>query len=48
MPAIHWADKKDRGRDNIWLQAKFFAQVDENYLYYGFYIEIIRDIDATL
>jgi hypothetical protein len=39
MPAIHWADVKHRGRDDILLQAKFFAQVDENYLYYGFYIE---------
>lgn len=39
MPAIHWADVKHRGRDDISLQAKFFAQVDENYLYYGFYIE---------
>jgi len=39
MPAIHWADVKHRGRDDIRLQAKFFAQVDENYLYYGFYIE---------
>ena len=39
MPAIHWADVKHRGRDDIRLQAKFLAQVDENYLYYGFYIE---------
>ncbi len=39
MPAIHWTDVKHLGRDDIWLQAKFFAQVDENYLYYGFYIE---------
>lgn len=39
MPAIHWKDVKHRGRDDIWLQAKFIAQVDENYLYYGFYIE---------
>ena len=39
MPTIHWVDIKHRGRDNKWLQAKLFAQVDEEYLYYGFYIE---------
>ena len=39
MPAIHWADVRHRGRDDISLQAKFFAQVDENYLYYGFHVE---------
>ena len=39
MPIIHWVDIKHRGRDHKWLQAKFFAQVDENYFYYGFYIE---------
>lgn len=39
MPAIHWADVKHRERDDIGLQAKSFAQVDENCLYYGFSIE---------
>lgn len=39
MPMIHWADISHRGSDEIQFQAKFFAQLDEERLYYGFYIE---------
>jgi len=39
MPMVHWADVDHRGADEIQFQAKFFAQVDEERLYYGFYIE---------
>ncbi len=38
-PAIHWADVTHRERGNAWLQAKFFAEVDEERLYYGLYLE---------
>ena len=39
MPIIQWADIKHREKEKAWLQAKFLAQLDENNLYYGFYIE---------
>ncbi len=39
MPMVHWADVSHRGADEIQFQAKFFAQVDDKHLYYGFYIE---------
>jgi hypothetical protein len=39
IPMVHWADVAHRGADDIQFQAKFFAQVDEERLYYGFYIE---------
>lgn len=39
MPIIHWADIKHREREKAYLQAKFFVQLDESNLYYGFYIE---------
>lgn len=38
-PAIHWADISHRDRGNAWLQAKFFAEVDSEQLYYGLYLE---------
>ncbi len=39
MPAIHWADVGHRKRDAALLQARFFAQVDEERLCYGFHVE---------
>lgn len=38
-PAIHWADVSHRERGSAALQAKFFAEVDEERLYYGLYLE---------
>jgi len=38
-PIIHWDDIKHRKREKSLLQAKFFAELDEKNLYYGFYIE---------
>ncbi len=40
IPSVHWADAAHRdSSEDIWRQAKFFAQVDEHSLFYGFYIE---------
>ena len=39
MPIIHWDDMKHRESGKAYLQAKFFVQLDESNLYYGFYIE---------
>ena len=39
MPTVQWDDIKHREREKSLLQAKFFAQLDESNLYYGFYIE---------
>jgi hypothetical protein len=39
MPIIHWDDMKHRESGKAYLQAKFFVQLDESDLYYGFYIE---------
>lgn len=36
---IHWADINHRRHDDFQLQAKFFARLDEKYLYFGFDIE---------
>lgn len=36
---IHWADINHRRHDEFQLQAKFFARLDEKYLYFGFEIE---------
>ncbi|GBC63707.1 hypothetical protein DENIS_4705 [Desulfonema ishimotonii] len=38
-PEIQWADTAHRKRDSRWLQAKFFAEIDEASLCFGFYIE---------
>jgi hypothetical protein len=39
LSAINWADLDHRRHDDFLLQAKFFARVDENSLYFGFDIE---------
>ena len=39
LSAIHWDDLNHRRHDDFRLQAKFFARLDENCLYFGLYIE---------
>jgi len=39
MPTVHWDDIKHRENEKAYLQAKFFVQLDEDNLHYGFYIE---------
>jgi hypothetical protein len=39
IPEIHWDDVKHREKKGTWLQAKFFARVDESNLYYGLTVE---------
>jgi hypothetical protein len=39
MPTIHWDNIKHRESGKAYLQAKYFVQLDESNLYYGFYIE---------
>ena len=38
-PIIHWDTREHRQKGKTYLQAKFFAGLDENTLHYGFYIE---------
>ena len=39
LSAVHWDDLNHRRYDEFRLQAKFFARLDENCLYFGLYIE---------
>jgi len=39
LSAIHWDDLNHRRHDDFRLQAKFFARLDENCLYFGLCIE---------
>jgi hypothetical protein len=39
LSAVHWDDPNHRRHDEFRLQAKFFARLDENCLYFGLYIE---------
>ena len=39
LSEIHWADPNHWGHEDFRLQAKFFARLDENRLYFGFDIE---------
>jgi hypothetical protein len=39
LSAIHWADLNHRHQDDFRLQAKFFARLDEDCLYFGLDIE---------
>ena len=39
LSAVHWDDLNHRRHDEFRLQAKFFARLDENRLYFGLYIE---------
>lgn len=39
VSAIHWADPNHRRHEDFRLQAKFFARLDANCLYFGLYIE---------
>ncbi len=39
MPEIHWMDAKRRRKDDDSLQAKLFARLNKESLYYGFYVE---------
>jgi hypothetical protein len=55
MPAVHWCDVNRRKQKDEALQANFYAQVDDNNLYYGLCIEkpdsmtdIKNDWDAFL
>jgi hypothetical protein len=44
-PELHWIDAERSGQNDKGLQAKLFVRLDENYLYYGFYVE--RTDDAS-
>jgi hypothetical protein len=39
LSTIYWDDLNHRRHDDVKLQAKFFARLDESRLYFGFYVE---------
>lgn len=43
MPEIHWMNTTHRARVDKGLQAKLFARLDKDYLYYGFRVEHSKD-----
>ncbi len=43
MPEIHWMNTTHRARADKGLQAKLFARLDKEYLYYGFRVEDSKD-----
>lgn len=48
MPEILWMDENHKGtREEKWHLGKFFAQVDQQHLYYGFYIEKPTNLSIT-
>lgn len=46
-PEIHWLDVKRQKQKNLAHQAKFYARVDDDYLYFGFHVPYHQPLPET-